>query len=263
MINLQYARDAFDRYLQDFDRENEKILLKIIHTENVASCAREIAFRMKLSEEDCQLAELIALLHDIGRFEQIRLFDSFEPTTMDHAGFGVELLFGERQMIRQFAEEDTWDEIIRTAIGRHSDFSVGKIEDPRTLLHARLIRDADKLDNCRVKLEESIEVMLGVDEKTVGQQRITDRIWEACLRHESILSAERVTKMDYWVSYVAYFFDINFAETFSIIKEENYVHRIIDRIPYSDRETAEKMDQLGKMVESHMESVMSEKEEVL
>lgn len=251
-MDLQYAKDAFDNYLKAFDRENEKIILKIIHTENVVSCAREIASRMKLPEEDRQLAELIALLHDIGRFEQIKQFDSFEPATMDHAGFGVELLFGERRMIRQFVAEDTWDEIIKIAIGRHSDFSVGVIEDPRALLHARLIRDADKLDNCRVKLEESIEVMLGVDAERVGQEKISDRIWETCLRCESVLSADRVTKMDYWVSYVAYFFDINFEETFSIINEENYVHRIVERISYRDRETAERMKHLEQMVDAHI-----------
>ena len=48
---------------------------------------------MECSREDVELAELIGLLHDIGR-EQIRRFHSFEPGTMDHAVFGAELLFG-------------------------------------------------------------------------------------------------------------------------------------------------------------------------
>lgn len=98
-MNIEFARKEFQDYLDSFDRENDKIKLKIVHTEGVVCCAAEIARRMNLSEEDKYLAELIALLHDIGRFEQIRQFDSFEPTTMDHASYGVELLFGERKMI--------------------------------------------------------------------------------------------------------------------------------------------------------------------
>ena len=93
-MNIEFARKEFQDYLASFDRENEKIKLKIIHTEGVVHCAAEIARRMNLSEEDKCLAELIALLHDIGRFEQIKQFDSFEPTTMDHASYGVEICEG-------------------------------------------------------------------------------------------------------------------------------------------------------------------------
>ena len=33
--------------------------------------------------------------------------------------YGVQILFGEQQMIRRFVEEDTWDDVIREAIARH------------------------------------------------------------------------------------------------------------------------------------------------
>ena len=87
-------------------------------------------------------AELIALLHDIGRFEQIRCFDSFEPGTMDHAAYGVKVLF-EEGMIRNFIKEDRFDDIIKIAILKHSDYELSGIEDERMLLHAKLIRNTD------------------------------------------------------------------------------------------------------------------------
>ena len=95
MMNLEYAKKQFDKYLDDYNREDDKIKLKIVHTYGVTACSRKIAQGLKLSEEDCQLAELIGLLHDIGRFEQLKRFDSFEPDTMDHASFGVQILFEE------------------------------------------------------------------------------------------------------------------------------------------------------------------------
>ena len=256
MLDLVHARSEFQHYLEPFDCENDKIKLKIIHTDGVVSCASEIARRMKLPEEDIQLAMMIALLHDIGRFEQARRYDSFEPMTMDHAAYGVQLLFGEDPLIRRFVEEDTWDDIIREAIGRHSDYSVGVIEDERMLLHAKLIRDADKLDNCRVKLEDSIQVLLNADAEEAGKQGITDKIWETCKRHLSVRLSERVTKMDYWVSYIAYFFDINFPETWSLIRENNYIDRIIDRIPYSNPDTKQKMEELRQMMHFRCEAAV-------
>ena len=170
-IDFKVAKQSFESYLDEYDREDDKIQLKIVHTYCVVDAAEEIATRMHLREEDVQLAKIIGLLHDIGRFEQIKRFHSFEPGTMDHAMYGADLLFGPEQMIRRFVTDPSFDQLICVAIAKHSDFKLEGIEDERTLLHARLIRDADKLDNCRVKLEERVEVLLGgASAKEAGAQ---------------------------------------------------------------------------------------------
>ena len=218
-----------------------------MHTYGVVECSCQITQRMGLPEEDRQLAQLIGLLHDIGRFEQLKRYNSFEPDTMDHASFGVQILF-EEGMIRQFVQDNTWDSIIRTSIAKHSDYKLEGIEDSRELMHARIIRDADKLDNCRVKLEDPIETMLGVSAEEVGKTKISPEVMEQVYRKESILSQTRKTKMDYWVSYLAYFFDINYEATFQIIREQNYVDRLINRIPYSNPETVAKMEEVRSII---------------
>ena len=132
-----------------------------------------------------------------------------------------------------------------------------KVYDPsltsRQLLHVQLIRDADKLDNCRVKLEEPVKVLLGCTAEEVGRQDISPEVWEECLAHTSVHLEKRKTKMDYWVSYVAYFFDIAYKETMDIIREERYVERVIGRIPYENPETERKMRELRGMVEEYFE----------
>ena len=190
------AKAAFEAYLDEYDRADDKIHLKIVHTYGVVDAAEDIARRMGLDEEDVQLAKVIGLLHDIGRFEQIKRFDSFEPGTMEHAVYGAQLLFGPEKMIRRFVKDDRFDSLICTAIEKHSDFKLEGIHDARTLFHAKLIRDADKLDNCRVKLEASIEAMLGVSEETAGEGLISPAVWESCLRRESVLSSDRHVPVD-------------------------------------------------------------------
>ena len=59
--------------------------------------------------------------------------------------------------------------------------------------------------------------------------------------------------MDYWISYIAYLFDINFKETFQIIKENNFVNRIIDRIPYSNPDTRKKMERIRQLVNDYID----------
>ena len=255
MIDLQYAKKAFENYLNDYDQKNEKIKLKIVHTYGVMECSKKITEDMKLSAEDCELAQIIGLLHDIGRFEQLKCYNSFEPGTMDHAAFGVRILFEER-LIRRFVEENKWDEIIKTAIGHHSDYCLKGITNERELMHAQIIRDADKLDNCRVKLVDSVEAMIGVPQERAGEGKISPKVWNACLKREAVLSQDRVTSVDYWVSYVAQYYDLNFKETWQIMKEKNYISRIIKRLDYKDEDTREKMEILDQQMNAHMEKCL-------
>lgn len=259
IIDLDYAKQQFESYLDQYDRKDDKVRLKIIHTYGVVHCSRQICQRMGLSEEDTSLAQLIGLLHDIGRFEQLKRFDSFEPNTMDHAAFGVQLLFEEGR-IRDFIKISDWDTVIRTAIAKHSDFKLEGIIDKRELLHARLIRDADKLDNCRVKLNDSIETILGMSAEEVGKSSITPEVMAQFMRHQSIYSPTRKTKMDYWLSYLAYFFDINFRETLEIIRERQYINRLIAQIPYANEKTAAQMQDVSKILQEYFAFRIDEKQ---
>ena len=252
-IDFKVAKAAFEKYLDEYDRTDDKIHLKIVHTYCVVDAAEEIATRMHLREEDVQLAKIIGLLHDIGRFEQIKRLHSFEPGTMDHAMYGADLLFGPEQMIRRFVKDPSFDQLICVAIAKHSDFKLEGIEDERTLLHARLIRDADKLDNCRVKLEASIEAMLGVSEEVAGEGLISPAVWESCLRRESVLSADRHVPVDYWVSYLAQYYDINFPETCEIIEEEDYITKIAGRLTYQEQDTRTKLHILTEDLNRYLE----------
>lgn len=251
MLDYKKAKQVFEEYLDIYDREDEKIRLKIIHTYGVVDYSEEVARRMQLSDEDIELAKIIALLHDIGRFEQLRRYNSFNHAIMNHAAYGVQVLFGENQ-IREFVTEDTWDEIIRTAIACHSDYKLQETENPRVMLHAKLIRDADKLDNCRVKVEESMESLLDMSEEEVGKTAITPAVAETCFRKECILLSDRVTPMDYWISYVAYFFDINYQESLDIIRENDFVSQIIKRIPYSNVETRDMMMKIEGFIKGQL-----------
>ena len=250
-IDFEAAKAAFETYLDEYDRTDDKIHLKIVHTYCVVECAEEIATRMYLGQEDVQLAKIIGLLHDIGRFEQLKQFDSFEPTTMDHAAYGVQILF-EEGMIRRFMPDDRWDEIIRTAIVKHSDFVLEGVSDPCALFHARLIRDADKLDNFRVKLEDDLLTFMGMPGEEIGALEISPKVYETVFRSSTILSADRITKMDYWVSYLVHIFDLNFKESMDIVAENNYIEKLVHRIPYTNPVTARQMQEIQKHAQEYI-----------
>lgn len=104
VINRENVINAFAEYVRNYDPSDEKIKLKIDHTYRVAGLCQRIAESLSLSEPDVDIAWLLGMLHDIGRFEQIRRFGTFNDVqSVDHAEFGADLLFKEG-LIRKFAE---------------------------------------------------------------------------------------------------------------------------------------------------------------
>ena len=68
-IDIIKAKKAFKEYVKNYDPNDKKVKLKIAHIERVSQIAKQLAENLNLDEEDVKLAELIGLLHDIGRFE--------------------------------------------------------------------------------------------------------------------------------------------------------------------------------------------------
>ena len=79
-MDFSHAKKIFADYLRQYDSGNDKIRLKIVHTYGVVDAAAFIAKGLSLSHEDTALALHIALLHDIGRFEQLKKYDSFDDS---------------------------------------------------------------------------------------------------------------------------------------------------------------------------------------
>ncbi len=150
MIDFSKALKSFKEYLKDYDLEDGNIKLKVKHTYEVVNKSEYIAKGLNLDEENIQLAKLIGLLHDIGRFEQVKQTNDFlDNKGFDHADYGVKVLF-EENLIRKFVEDNKYDNIIKKAIYNHNKYQIEEGLDEDELLHCKIIRDADKLDNFRV-----------------------------------------------------------------------------------------------------------------
>ena len=248
MIDFKHAMSTFKKYLDNFDSQYGKIDLKIRHTYGVVKASEYIANKLNLNNEDVELAKLIALLHDIGRFEQIRQSDSFiDNKNMDHAILGNDILF-KNNLIRDFIKDNQYDNIISKAILNHNRLYIEDGLTERELLHAKIIRDADKTDNFRVKAEEDFENIIDNASKDILENDIiSENIFNDFMKSKIIVRKDRKTYMDFWVSYIAFIFDYNYKYGLEYIKEKNYINIIIDRLGYKNEDTRNKM----KMIRKH------------
>lgn len=105
-INRKSVEESFTQYTDHYDPQDLKIRLKVEHTFHVAKLCDQIARSLNLTEEDVDLAWLMGMLHDLGRFEQLRQYGTFsDADSIDHAKLAVRLLF-EEGMIEEYLPAD-------------------------------------------------------------------------------------------------------------------------------------------------------------
>lgn len=206
----EYAKLAFERYMGNYDLTSDLINFKYKHTYKVVSLMAELAFRLNLNEQELELAQVIGLLHDIGRFEQIKIFNDLSDikTNMDHADAACYYLFDEGH-IRDFVVDDKYDNIIKKAIKNHNKYLIADDMTDEELLFSKMIRDMDKVDIFRVLALKNHEVFKA-DEVS------SEVLKEFSLNHE-INNHLIKSETDKTVSRLAFVFDINFNESFDIL----------------------------------------------
>ena len=85
-MDREKIKQTFASYTEKYDPDDPKIKLKINHTYRVADLSERIAATVPGSDAD--LTWLAGMLHDIGRFEQVRRYGTFlDGKSVDHAAF--------------------------------------------------------------------------------------------------------------------------------------------------------------------------------
>lgn len=254
MVDILKAKTYFKNYVSNYGVDNPKIEIKIIHTYNVANNSRNIAKRLGLSEEQQDLAELIGLLHDIGRFEQLRIYNTFfDKISIDHARKGVEVLFDDNE-IRNFIKDSSYDKIIYKAVYNHNKMEIedcGLSQDE--LLYTKIVRDADNLDIFRVFIDQKIEDCVILGTKDISKEKLTPKFLDYFKKEELLLYSDANTDMDFMVVCIAHIYGLNFKETLKILKEKDYINKIVKKLNCQDKYTKEKMDEIALLAMKYID----------
>lgn len=252
MIDIKQAKISFNEYVAPYDITNEKIALKIKHTYRTVEVAKKIATELKLNKQQILLAELISLLHDIGRFEQVRLYNTFrDKDSIDHADFGVKILFEEGN-IRKFIKDTQYDNIIYQAIKNHNKFKIEEGLTQEELLQARLVRDADKTDIFAVfveDIEKNHDVLYNYEE--MAKQKISPSIMEKFEQYKQAKREEFNRDIDSYINIIAFIFDYNFITGLKIIQQNNYIERTMKPICICE-DTKQQMEKIIRIANTYI-----------
>ena len=234
---VSLCRDWFLDYanrFQSLDPGVEKnIVLKIGHTYRVCDNVCRIAKSLGMGRDDLALAEVLALFHDIGRFEQLKVFGSFnDRITVDHAKLGLKVLNNSGVLACLPRNERR---LLCRTIWLHNKYEIPETERGDTVLFSRLIRDADKLDilgvinehfECR-DLHPNSALDFGMKDKPGFSREAVSEILQGKMVRIPVLE----TMNDMRLMYLSWVFDIYFPVTLSCIDGRGYLTRLLANLP--------------------------------
>ena len=222
-MNLELIQNEFDKYVNLFDMNNYNIKYKYNHSYRVMKLSNMIATSLNLSNEDILLATVIGLLHDIGRFKQLEMFNSYDDKKIDHADLGVKILF-EDNLIDKFCIDRKYYDLISFAIKNHNKFSIENTTNEKKKLHSKIIRDADKIDilrayiiNKEYKLPETTDEISNEVKTSFYNNGPTNYLYVNNPNDKIILV-------------LSFIFDINYKVSFDNIKMEKFIEKFYDII---------------------------------
>ena len=177
MMLLPCLTKLYDEYVDTYREADGELpvmmRLKRVHTGFVVQNAEAIADGEGFSAEEREVALAAALLHDTGRYEQLKRYNTFKDSdSIDHAVFSHDIVVekGWLDLVLGKAKEEgqgkQWKDSILKAVLYHNRRDLPKeINNPLFASNLRLrltsvashtVRDADKLDIFRV-LEDQVE----------------------------------------------------------------------------------------------------------
>lgn len=249
--NLNVLKNWFLQYTEKYRTAEDKINidLKIDHSLRVCQDIITIGSMLKLNEKELILAEVIALLHDVARFEQYRLFKTFkDEDSFDHAVEGVEII--KREKLLKDLDTHT-SQIILDSILYHNRLYLPQIDDPYTLIYSKLLRDADKLDIYKVvtdyyqmsQQQRNTTIELGLD----TTDNISDHIVDAVLKGKNVDYNHTRYLNDFKLLQAGWVFTIYFTPTLILLKQRGYLEIIRSVLPEDNR-----IDQVFEKINSYI-----------
>lgn len=250
-IDKPKALDAFNNYVENYNAKDEKVRLKIEHTYRVSELCKSIAESISLPPEDVDLAWLLGILHDVGRFEQLRQFGTFiDAQSIDHAAFGAQILF-EQGKIRDYLIDDSEDELIKCAVTYHSAYRVPEDLDQRTAMYCDILRDADKIDILKVNVDFPLEEIYNVSTEELKSCVVTDEVMEAFYEEHAVLRTLKKTPVDNVVGHISLIYELIYPESVKQVVKQGYLNKLMD-FRSDNEKTREQFEQIRSKMNKYI-----------
>ncbi len=230
-------KEWFNTYVNGFESKDREIQqnfdIKREHSQRVVENMQYLAEYELDTENDRNIAETIAIIHDVGRFEQFQKYKTFlDAKSANHAELGLEII--EHYNILQSLQSDEKQWIIKS-IRYHNRAEIPAEESGKTLQFSKLIRDADKLDIWKVVTDyftdPHAEKNNAIEFDLPDTKGVTETVYNLIMERKTVNFKHLNNLNDLKLTLASWVFDLNFDSSVRLLYERGYLTLLKSLLP--------------------------------
>ena len=244
---MKEAIKEFANYTNNYLDIGHDSKKKTDHSLRVMKLCEKIAKSLNLNEEEVFIATLCGVVHDIGRFEQLRRFNSFSDSNIDHGDLGEEIL-KKNNYIKKYIQDDKYKSIVLNSVKNHNKLVVDDSLTDYEKMFCNIVRDADKIDILALNI---IGEVGGVEIK----EKFSDDVYNNLINKKTISKKDKKTKGDSKAVILGFAFDINYKYSYEYLYEKGYFNKSIDVCIENSKniEFTKQLEEIRKVINNYIE----------
>ena len=230
----KWFEDYTQKAIKSFPDAEHGLVLKKEHSLRVLEETNLLAAKLGLLGDKLYIAQINAILHDVGRFEQFRKYKNFADfRSFDHAALSVRTI----HKSRLFADYGLYACLFKSwalrPIAFHNRLILPENESDDVIYFTRLLRDADKIDILRITTsllkDDKIKgaVLLDLPEN----DGISDDVFETVMAGKPVRYSSMKNLNDFRAVQLGWVFDICFRESLRRIVDLGFVKTLFEVLP--------------------------------
>lgn len=239
-INIEEGKKFFGEVIHKYIKASdfavsENLHMKKEHSERVSAQCKQLATAMNLEACDQDFAELVGLLHDVGRFAQFEKYKSFDDSqTEDHAALSVSMI-EDADFFKAMSQEN--QQILVQAICDHNKFTFAT-KDPKAFLLGQILRDADKLDNWELAVSllkrDGSFSLSSIHYNLPKLPGVSDSVIKSLVAGKCVNKKDLKSLNDFKLFLMSMVYDLNFKASFAVVSDKQLIRKLYDSLSKRD-----------------------------
>ncbi|MGI6117708.1 MAG: HD domain-containing protein [Bilifractor sp.] len=261
VINREKVQSAYEAYTSSYNCSDIKYRLKKEHTYRVANLCEKIARSLHPGTEDVNLAWLLGILHDLGRFEQIRRYGTFDDMhSVNHAALSADLLFKDgliKDYLGNISGQNPDFRLIEKAIRLHNVYMLPSGLSDRERMFCQILRDADKIDILKVNCDIPLTDIYNTPEEEFRRSAISPKVLEEALSCRNVDRNHAESTIDHLIIHICLPYGLVYKESIRLVKEQGYLEKTLSfrsDNPSTRRDMEKIRDCMHRYIEKRLQS---------
>lgn len=239
--------NVFNKFVKQFDMNKGNVKATYFHSLKMMDLCKNIASNLNIfTEEEVIVCGFIGLFHDVGMFGNKNKLCHFNDSATDYSKRSIEMIFDEGKLIREVTDENKYDDIIKVAIYCHNKKGLPNGLDENILKYCKVIKDAHVIEDFRLIVNYPY-IDMHIDNYP------SDAVYSVFKQYHVISNKIGNNDGDNVLEILSNIFGVNYQYSFTLIKEEECVSKLISSLKISNKAILKFFSQIATVLNMYID----------